>query len=82
MSFNNNREEDDTALVNDGTKAKKKCPWCGSDNHKLAGCYAKTHFDGTVLRIMGNVKEVKEIDEEVSSEFSAPFNIYCVFGVN
>ena len=26
LSFNNNREQDGTALVNDGTKAKKKCP--------------------------------------------------------
>ena len=43
--------------MNDGTKAKKKCPQCGHDNHKLADCYAKTHFDWTVLYVMGDVKE-------------------------
>ena len=34
----------------------------------------KVHSDGTVLHVMG---DVKEIDEEVSSELSATSNICC-----
>ena len=74
LTFNNNEGEDGITLVNDGTKAKKKCSRCSRDNHKLANCYAKHHFDGTVLHVIGNVEEIKEIDEEVSSELSATFN--------
>ena len=51
------------ALVNDGTKVKRKCQRCGRDNNKLADYYAKSHFDGTVLHVMG---DVKEHDEEMS----------------
>ena len=58
--------------MNDGTKAKKKYPGCSCDNHKLADCYAKTYFDGTVLYVMG---KIEELDEEVSSELSTTFNI-------
>ena len=62
------------ALVNDGTKAKKKCPQCNHENHKLADGYAKTQFDGTALYVMGNVEKY---DEEVSAEFAATFTICC-----
>ena len=60
--------------MNDGSNAKKNFPRCGSNNHKLAGCIAKTYYDGTVLHIMG---DVEEIDEEVSSKISAILNICC-----
>ena len=60
--------------MNDDTKAKQECPRCVRDNHQLANYYTKTHFDGTVLHVMGNVEEH---DEEVSTELSATFNICC-----
>ena len=72
LSSNNNGEKDGTVLVNDGTKTKKKFPQCSRDNHKLADCYAKTHVDGTVLHVMG---DVEEIDEEVTSELFVTYNI-------
>ena len=53
LSFNNNGEEDGTALVNDGSK--KKCPRCGRDNHGLSECVARKHIDGTVLHVMGDI---------------------------
>ena len=68
LSFNNNGEEDGTALVNDGNESKKKCPRCSRNNHKLADCIAKTHYDGTVLHVMC---DIEEIDKEVNSEISA-----------
>ena len=58
-------------------KQNRKCPRYGRDNHKLADCYAKHHFDGTVLHVMGNVEEIEDIDEEVSSELSPTFNTCC-----
>ena len=45
-----------------------------NDGHKLTDCYAKTHFDWTVLSVMG---DVEECDEEVSAEISSTFNICC-----
>ena len=55
---------------------KKKCPQCGRNNHKLADCIAWSHFDGTVLHAMGDTEEI-DIDEEVSSETTADFNMHC-----
>ena len=77
LSFNNNGEEDGTSLVNNGNEVKKKnCPRCGRNNHKLADCVARAHFDGTVLHVMGDTEEI-DIDEEVSSETTANFNMSC-----
>ena len=58
-------------------KLKTNCSRCGHNNHKLVDRIAKTHYDGTVLHVMGGIEEIKEIeeiDEEVSSELSATFN--------
>ena len=44
MTFNNNEGEDGTALVNDGTKAKKKCSQCGYDNHKVCRLLCQKTF--------------------------------------
>ena len=50
------------------------CRQYSRDNHKPAEYNVKTHFDGTVLHVMGNGKEH---DKEVISELSANFNICC-----
>ena len=52
--------------MNDGTKVNKS-PWWGCDNHKVATCFAKTCFDGTVLHVVG---DVEDIVKEVTSDFS------------
>ena len=72
--------EDATSLANDGTKANKKCARCGYYNHKTANCYVKRHYDRTVLHTMGKIEEIEEIkesNEDVSSELSSDFNTCC-----
>jgi len=66
LSFNIEGDESGNTLANDSSLLT--CARCGHINHTIDKCYAKTHSNGTVLHLMGNINKDEDHESNGSIE--------------